>query len=125
MEETAIFYNDVHRWRLQVLQAGALDDVGQLIEQMIGLEEAFQGAMTLGIQAYSRPLSFHLLTPAEHGGLFQNVEKVIARTLNIYGLHSIVYQPMCTENLLSPDPQMSVQYLYRTLCVDRLLDNIY
>lgn len=52
------------------------DNVQQLIERCIGLEEEFIAAMSLGIQVYSRPLSFHLLTPTEHDGLFQNVDKV-------------------------------------------------
>ena len=56
-------------------------DLSHLIERLIELEEAFIKAMTRGIQVYSRPLSFHLLTSTEHAAIFQNIEKVCARLL--------------------------------------------
>jgi len=64
-------------------------DLTHLIERLIELEEAFIAAMTLGVQVYSRPLGFHVLTSTEHFGLFQNVEKVSVRLYNFMYLHQL------------------------------------
>ena len=46
--------------------------------QLIHAEDEFVTTMHKGVQRFSRPLRHGLLTPQEHGILFQNVEKLLA-----------------------------------------------
>ena len=53
-------------------------EAGEQCLQLIRAEDEFVTTMHKGVQRFSRPLRHGLLTPYEHGILFQNVEKLLA-----------------------------------------------
>ena len=65
----------------------------EAVHQLLTCEQDFCRLMKRGIQRFSRPLRHHVMSPAQHQKLFQNVEKVNTWTLTIdKKLYILVYR---------------------------------
>ena len=83
--ESSLGLSDFSTLRTSGFQQSGLDcgvtessEVEEQCVKLIRAEDEFVTTMHKGVQRFSRPLRHGLLTPHEHGILFQNVEKLLA-----------------------------------------------
>ena len=83
--ESSLGLSDFSTLRTSGFQQSGLDcgvtessEVEEQCVKLIRAEDEFVTMMHKGVQRFSRPLRHGLLTPHEHGILFQNVEKLLA-----------------------------------------------
>ncbi|KAK2167897.1 hypothetical protein LSH36_22g00005 [Paralvinella palmiformis] len=71
------------------------------IQKLVRCEQQFVGLMQFGIQRYSNPLRHKFVSPAEHGTLFQNVEKLVS--ISEYHVYKLKEDSIGYADVKDPD----------------------